>query len=208
MPRVHLTKDLPYSAGGRARLPRLVAARPLRSITKPAFCRSCTASITSSSKKMKASGVCCPSRSPEFSGRSRTKEPGKDGRPARSPRPPWDSAVDRPLFATYREVVGLGRCGCTPGGTPVLTSIAIVIRGPGHDFPGAGVFVIVVLVLIVLIFIRVYGGGNQPGRRSAYRSRRRRSAHRANHPPAQSHPRARGESHDHRPESRHRPHRH
>ncbi len=43
----------------------------------------------------------------------------------------------------------------------MLTGVAIMVRGPSHDFAGAGVFVVVVLVLIVLIFIRMYGGKNR-----------------------------------------------
>ncbi len=43
----------------------------------------------------------------------------------------------------------------------MLTGVAIIARGPNHDFSGAGVFVIVVIVLIALIFIRMYGRRNR-----------------------------------------------
>jgi hypothetical protein len=93
-----------------------------------------------------------------------------------------------------------------------VTGLAL-IRGPAHDFPGAGIFVIVVLAVIVLIFIRVYGGGNQPGQRISHRSRRR-TVHHVNHPQppshphAPSHPQATGENHGHKPESHHHPQQH
>jgi hypothetical protein len=90
----------------------------------------------------------------------------------------------------------------------MLTGLAILVHGPGHDFAGAGVFVVVVLALIVLIFMRVYGGGNQPHGPAGHRSRRRtarksgrQTAHRASHPsashPPASHPPGRDEDHGH-----------
>jgi len=38
-----------------------------------------------------------------------------------------------------------------------MTGIALMIRGPAHNFPGAIEFVIAVLVIIVVIFVRMYG---------------------------------------------------
>lgn len=91
----------------------------------------------------------------------------------------------------------------------MLSGVAVLVHGPGHDFAGAGAFVLVVLALIVLIFIRVYGGGNQPRGPTGHHSRRRtarksgrQAAHHAGHPPD------RGEAHSHRPESNNQPHRH
>ncbi len=81
----------------------------------------------------------------------------------------------------------------------MLTGVAILVHGPGHDFAGAGVFVVVVLALIAAVFIRVYGGGNHP-RRPAGHHPRRRSAHRSprqvahhtGHPPDRRRDRGRG----------------
>jgi hypothetical protein len=53
----------------------------------------------------------------------------------------------------------------------MLTGVAVMIQGPGHNFTGAWVFVVVVLALIVLIFLRVYGGRDGSGRRTGHRSR-------------------------------------
>jgi hypothetical protein len=64
----------------------------------------------------------------------------------------------------------------------MMAGIAVIVRGPSHDFPGAGVFVVVVLLLIVLIFIRVYGRGDPARRRTAFRSRRQ-TTHHASHSP-------------------------
>jgi hypothetical protein len=77
------------------------------------------------------------------------------------------------------------------------TGVAILVRGPGHDFPGAAAFVLVVLVLIVVIFIRVYGGNQHRGptghhsRRRTPRKSGRQAAHDARHRPD------RGEHHGH-----------
>ena len=67
-----------------------------------------------------------------------------------------------------------------------MTGIALMIRGPAHNFPGAVEFVIVVLVIILAIFFRMYGprrrSGPQPERRTEHRTTRRivrRSAHRS-----------------------------
>jgi hypothetical protein len=91
----------------------------------------------------------------------------------------------------------------------MLTGVAILVQGPGHDFAGAGAFVLAVLVIIAVIFIRVYGGGNQARGPTGHHSRRRaphksgrQAAHQARHPQHQ------GENHEHRPESGHRPHQH
>jgi hypothetical protein len=72
----------------------------------------------------------------------------------------------------------------------MLTGVAILVHGPGHDFPGAGAFVLIVLALIAAIFIRVYGGGNQPRgptghhpRRRSARKSTRQAAHDARHRP-------------------------
>ncbi len=59
----------------------------------------------------------------------------------------------------------------------MMTGVAIIVRGPSHDFPGAGLFVVVVIVLIVLIFFRVYGRGG-PSRRRAMRRPGRPAGHR------------------------------
>ncbi len=80
----------------------------------------------------------------------------------------------------------------------MLTGVAILVHGPGHDFAGAGVFVVVVLALIAAIFIRVYGGGNprrpaghHPRRRPAYRSPRQAANH-TGRPPDRRRDRGRG----------------
>jgi hypothetical protein len=44
----------------------------------------------------------------------------------------------------------------------MMTGIAVMFRGPTHNFPGALEFVVVVLVIILAIFFRMYG----PRRRS------------------------------------------
>jgi hypothetical protein len=58
-----------------------------------------------------------------------------------------------------------------------MSGIALMIRGPGHNFPGAVEFVIAVLVVILAIFFRMYG----PRRRSG-----RPTAHGAGHAPGQT----------------------
>ena len=50
-----------------------------------------------------------------------------------------------------------------------MTGIALMIRGPAHNFPGAVEFVIAVLVIILAIFFRMYG----PRRRSGPRADRK-----------------------------------
>ena len=71
-------------------------------------------------------------------------------------------------------------------------------RGPQHDFPGAGLFVIIVLAVIVLIFLRMYVWGGRSRGPSGHRSRRR-TEHQASHEPEQ------GEHHGHQAASRRRP---
>lgn len=91
----------------------------------------------------------------------------------------------------------------------MLTGVAILVHGPGHDFAGAGAFVVIVLALIVLIFFRMYSQGNQTRGPTGHHSRRRsarksgrQAAHHARHP------QDRGEKPVHPPESKNRPHRH
>lgn len=59
------------------------------------------------------------------------------------------------VLKTYRDILGLGRRA------EMLTGVALIVRGPNHNFAGAGVFVVVVIVLILLIFLRVYGKRNR-----------------------------------------------
>ena len=49
-----------------------------------------------------------------------------------------------------------------------MTGIALMIRGPAHNFPGAIEFVIVVLVIIVVIFVRMYGPRSWFGSRTKH----------------------------------------
>jgi hypothetical protein len=67
-----------------------------------------------------------------------------------------------------------------------MTGIALMIRGPAHNFPGAIEFVIVVLVIIAAIFVRMYGPRSWFGSRKTHQAshqtvRRnvRRSTHRS-----------------------------
>jgi hypothetical protein len=77
-----------------------------------------------------------------------------------------------------------------------MTGIALMIRGPAHNFPGAVEFVIAVLVIILAIFFRMYGPRRRSGpptehrttRRTVRRSTRRPgrpTAHGADHEPGQ-----------------------
>jgi hypothetical protein len=62
-----------------------------------------------------------------------------------------------------------------------MTGIALMIRGPAHNFPGAVEFVIAVLVIILAIFLRMYGPRRRSGPRTEHRTTRRtirRSTHR------------------------------
>jgi hypothetical protein len=66
-----------------------------------------------------------------------------------------------------------------------MTGIALMIRGPAHNFPGAVEFVIVVLVIILAIFFRMYGPRRRSGPPTEHRTTRRtvrRSAHRSRRP--------------------------
>ena len=80
----------------------------------------------------------------------------------------------------------------------MLIGIAVMFRGPTHNFTGAWEFVVAVLVVIVAIFIRMYGGRGPYGRRSAHRSKRRTS-----HSP--SHAPERDDHHGHQEGSERRP---
>jgi hypothetical protein len=51
-----------------------------------------------------------------------------------------------------------------------MTGIALMIRGPAHNFPGAIEFVIAVLVIIVVIFVRMYGPRRWSGPRATHRT--------------------------------------
>jgi hypothetical protein len=53
-----------------------------------------------------------------------------------------------------------------------MTGIALMIRGPAHNFPGAIEFVIAVLLIIVVIFVRVYGPRRRSGPRVTHRTSR------------------------------------
>jgi hypothetical protein len=53
-----------------------------------------------------------------------------------------------------------------------MTGIALMIRGPGHNFPGAVEFVIAVLVVILAIFFRMYGPRRRSGPRAGHRRAR------------------------------------
>jgi hypothetical protein len=68
-----------------------------------------------------------------------------------------------------------------------MTGIALMIRGPAHNFPGAVEFVIAVLVIILAIFFRMYGPRRRSGPPTEHRTTRRivrRSAHRSGRPTA------------------------
>ena len=68
-----------------------------------------------------------------------------------------------------------------------MTGIALMIRGPAHNFPGAVEFVIAVLVIILAIFFRMYGPRRRSGPRTEHRTTRRivrGSAHRSRRPTA------------------------
>ena len=67
-----------------------------------------------------------------------------------------------------------------------MTGIALMIRGPAHNFPGAIEFVIAVLAIIVVIFVRMYGPrnwfGSRKTRQASHQTVRRnvrRSTHRS-----------------------------
>jgi hypothetical protein len=77
-----------------------------------------------------------------------------------------------------------------------MTGIALMIRGPAHNFPGAVEFVIAVLVIILAIFFRMYGPRRRSGPQTEHRTTRRTvrrstrrprrpTAHGADHEPGQ-----------------------
>jgi hypothetical protein len=68
----------------------------------------------------------------------------------------------------------------------MMTGIAVMFRGPSHNFPGALEFVVVVLVIILAIFFRVYGPRRRSGPQATHRTTHRtarRSARRSGHRP-------------------------
>jgi ABC-type nickel/cobalt efflux system permease component RcnA len=80
-----------------------------------------------------------------------------------------------------------------------MTGIAIMIRGPGHNFPGAIEFVIAVLVIILAIFVRMYGPRSWFGSRKTHKTSRRtvrQSTHPAPRPTAHAHADAHADPHD------------
>ena len=54
-----------------------------------------------------------------------------------------------------------------------MTGIALMIRGPGHNFGGAWEFVVAVLLIIVVIFFRVYGPRKRSGPRLSHHTSRK-----------------------------------
>jgi hypothetical protein len=67
----------------------------------------------------------------------------------------------------------------------MMTGIALMIRGPGHNFGGAWEFVVAVLLIIVVIFFRVYVPRKRSGPRASHHAPRktvRRSTHRSGRP--------------------------
>jgi hypothetical protein len=66
----------------------------------------------------------------------------------------------------------------------MMTGIAVMFRGPAHNFPGALEFVVVVLVIILAIFFRMYGPRRRSGPQATHRTTQRtarRSARRSRH---------------------------
>jgi hypothetical protein len=55
----------------------------------------------------------------------------------------------------------------------MMTGIALMIRGPGHDFGGAWEFVVAVLLIIGVIFFRVYGPRRRSGPPASHHASRR-----------------------------------
>jgi hypothetical protein len=55
----------------------------------------------------------------------------------------------------------------------MMTGIAVMFRGPAHNFPGALEFVIAVLVIILAIFFRVYGPRRRSGPKATHRTTQR-----------------------------------
>jgi hypothetical protein len=54
-----------------------------------------------------------------------------------------------------------------------MTGIAVMFRGPAHNFPGAVEFVVVVLVIILAIFFRLYGPRRRSGPPATHRTTQR-----------------------------------
>jgi hypothetical protein len=68
----------------------------------------------------------------------------------------------------------------------MMTGIAVMFRGPTHNFPGALEFVVVVLVIILAIFFRMYGPRRRSGPQATHRRTQRtarRSVRRSRHRP-------------------------
>jgi hypothetical protein len=71
----------------------------------------------------------------------------------------------------------------------MMTGIAVMFRGPSHNFPGALEFVVVVLVIILAIFFRVYGPRRRSGPKAPQATHRttqrtaRRTVRRSRHRP-------------------------
>jgi hypothetical protein len=68
----------------------------------------------------------------------------------------------------------------------MMTGVAVMFRGPSHNFPGALEFVVVVLVIIVAIFFRVYGPRRRSGPKATHRTTQRtarRPVRRSRHRP-------------------------
>ena len=67
-----------------------------------------------------------------------------------------------------------------------MTGIALMIRGPGHNFPGAVEFVIAVLVIILAIFFRMYGPRRRSGPKATHRTTERTTQRTARRPERRS----------------------
>jgi hypothetical protein len=79
-----------------------------------------------------------------------------------------------------------------------MTGIALMIRGPAHNFPGAIEFVIAVLVIILVIFVRMYGPRRPFWPRTTHRTSHqtvRRTVRRRTH--RSGRPAAHGDGHQH-----------
>jgi hypothetical protein len=64
----------------------------------------------------------------------------------------------------------------------MMTGIAVIFRGPTHNFPGALEFVVVVLVIIVAIFFRMYGPRRRSGPQATHRTTQRTTQRTARRP--------------------------
>jgi hypothetical protein len=67
-----------------------------------------------------------------------------------------------------------------------MTGIALMIRGPAHNFPGAVEFVIAVLVIILAIFFRMYGPRRRSGPKATHRTTERTTQRTARRPERRS----------------------